>query len=107
MKRKKRWVPVSQLPGSASVQYEPLGVVLIIAPWNYPIYLALSPLVAAVGALLFGFFIVRLTPTYFAMLSLALVAVPVLGLEPEGLPRLRGLQKELDQPMPTKHPQGE
>jgi cell division protein FtsB len=32
-----------------------------------------------------------------AMLSLALVAVPVLVLEPEGLPRLRGLQHELDQ----------
>jgi len=31
------------------------------------------------------------------MLSLALVAVPVLVLEPQGLPRLRGLQKELDQ----------
>jgi cell division protein FtsB len=30
------------------------------------------------------------------MLSLALVAVPVLVLEPAGLPRLRGLQKELD-----------
>jgi cell division protein FtsB len=32
-----------------------------------------------------------------AMLSLALVAVPVLVLQPEGLPRLRALQKELDQ----------
>jgi cell division protein FtsB len=32
-----------------------------------------------------------------AMLSLALVAVPVLVLQPEGLPRLRGLQRELDQ----------
>jgi cell division protein FtsB len=32
-----------------------------------------------------------------AMLSLALVAVPVLILEPEGLPRLRALTKELDQ----------
>jgi cell division protein FtsB len=31
-----------------------------------------------------------------AMLSLALVAVPVLVLEPQGLPRLRGIQKELD-----------
>jgi cell division protein FtsB len=31
------------------------------------------------------------------MLGLALVAVPVLVLEPEGLPRLRALQKELDQ----------
>jgi cell division protein FtsB len=32
-----------------------------------------------------------------AMLALALVAVPVLVLEPEGLPRLRTLQKELDE----------
>jgi cell division protein FtsB len=31
-----------------------------------------------------------------AMLTLAFVAVPVLVLEPEGLPRLRGLQRELD-----------
>lgn len=31
-----------------------------------------------------------------AMLCLALVAVPVLVLQPEGLPRLRSLQKELD-----------
>jgi cell division protein FtsB len=31
------------------------------------------------------------------MLALALVAVPVLVLQPEGLPRLRGLQRELDQ----------
>ena len=46
MKRKKQRVPLSQLPGSAWVQYEPLGVVLIIAPWNYPVYLSLGPLVA-------------------------------------------------------------
>jgi len=31
------------------------------------------------------------------MLSLALVAVPVLVLQPQGLPRLRSLQKELDE----------
>jgi cell division protein FtsB len=31
------------------------------------------------------------------MLVLATVAVPVLVLQPEGLPRLRGLQRELDQ----------
>jgi len=38
-----------------------------------PMLLALpaAPLVAGLGALLFGFFIVRLTHTYFAMLSLA------------------------------------
>jgi cell division protein FtsB len=32
-----------------------------------------------------------------AMLSLALIAVPVLVLQPEGLPRLRALEKELDE----------
>jgi cell division protein FtsB len=31
-----------------------------------------------------------------AMLCLALIAVPLLVLEPAGLPRLRGLEKELD-----------
>src|ERR1700739_278265 len=47
MKRKKQRVPLSQLPGSAWVQYEPLGVVLILSPGNYPCYLSLGPLVAA------------------------------------------------------------
>jgi cell division protein FtsB len=32
-----------------------------------------------------------------AILSLALIAVPLLVLEPQGLPRLRALQKELDE----------
>jgi cell division protein FtsB len=32
-----------------------------------------------------------------AMLCLALIAVPLLVLEPAGLPRLRGLEKELDE----------
>jgi branched-chain amino acid transport system permease protein len=37
--------------------------------------LAAAPFVAAAGALLFGFFIVRLTHTYFAMLSLAFAQI--------------------------------
>ncbi len=32
------------------MQYEPLGVVLVIGPWNYPVYLTLGPLVAAIAA---------------------------------------------------------
>jgi len=32
------------------VQVEPKGVVLIIAPWNYPFYLALDPLASALAA---------------------------------------------------------
>jgi aldehyde dehydrogenase (NAD+) len=50
MKRKKVRLPLNQLPGSGWVQYEPLGVVLVIGPWNYPVYLTLSPLVAALAA---------------------------------------------------------
>jgi aldehyde dehydrogenase (NAD+) len=56
-KHLKRWIrrrrvplPLNQLPGRGWVQYDPLGVVLIIGPWNYPAYLSLAPLVAAVAA---------------------------------------------------------
>lgn len=45
-----RPVPLTQLPGLASVRPEPLGTVLVIGPWNYPVYLSLSPLVAALAA---------------------------------------------------------
>lgn len=38
------------LLGKSRIHYEPKGVVLIIAPWNYPFYLALAPLIAAVAA---------------------------------------------------------
>ncbi len=38
------------LPGRAEVQNQPLGVIGIIAPWNYPVQLAFAPLVAALAA---------------------------------------------------------
>ncbi|MGQ4618650.1 aldehyde dehydrogenase family protein [Nocardia sp. R7R-8] len=49
---KKRRQPLSpvQYPGSAWIQYEPLGVILIIGPWNYPVVLTLGPLIAALSA---------------------------------------------------------
>ena len=34
----------------AYVMYQPKGVVGVIAPWNYPVYLALGPLTAALAA---------------------------------------------------------
>jgi aldehyde dehydrogenase (NAD+) len=43
-------VPLSVQPAKAWYQYEPLGVVLIIGPWNYPLHLVLAPLVGAVAA---------------------------------------------------------
>src|SRR5213594_4483428 len=50
---------------------------LLVKRAGVPMLLALpaAPLAAAAGALLFGFFIVRLTHTYFAMLSLAFAQI--------------------------------
>ncbi|MEQ8240529.1 MAG: aldehyde dehydrogenase family protein [Cyclobacteriaceae bacterium] len=38
------------LGSSASIQYEPKGVVLIIAPWNYPFNLTIGPMISAIAA---------------------------------------------------------
>ncbi len=42
--------PLLSRPGSSRIIFEPYGVVLVIAPWNYPIQLSLSPLLAALAA---------------------------------------------------------
>lgn len=43
-------LPLHLKPGSARLVPEPLGTVLIIAPWNYPLQLLLAPLVPALAA---------------------------------------------------------
>lgn len=43
-------LPLVLFPGRARVVRQPLGVVLIIAPWNYPLHLALAPLVGVLAA---------------------------------------------------------
>jgi aldehyde dehydrogenase (NAD+) len=50
MRRRRVGLPLSQLPARGWIQYDPLGVVLVIGPWNYPFLLAMSPVVAAVAA---------------------------------------------------------
>lgn len=44
------WTARPLLPSKCRVIREPLGVALIIAPWNYPFQLAAGPLVAAIAA---------------------------------------------------------
>lgn len=49
-RRRRVSLSLNMLPGRGWYQYEPLGVVLVIGPWNYPVYLTLAPLVAAIAA---------------------------------------------------------
>ena len=53
----KRWMAVRRaptalhfLPASNRLMPQPLGVVGIVAPWNYPYYLAMAPALAALAA---------------------------------------------------------
>ena len=43
-------VPLALQPAQARVVPQPLGVVLVLAPWNYPLQLLLAPLVGALAA---------------------------------------------------------
>ncbi|AXQ46391.1 coniferyl aldehyde dehydrogenase [Pseudomonas vlassakiae] len=46
----RRAVGLAFQPASARVLYQPLGVVGIIVPWNYPLFLAIGPLTCALAA---------------------------------------------------------
>jgi len=50
MKPQKVSTPMSNQPGHSEVVYEPLGVVLIMGPWNYPFDVIVSPLIGAIAA---------------------------------------------------------
>lgn len=57
LKRLKKWCKPSKresglllAPSKVTVQYQPLGVVGIISPWNFPVILSLAPLVTALAA---------------------------------------------------------
>jgi aldehyde dehydrogenase (NAD+) len=50
MKLKKVPTNLMNLPGKSFIYKEPLGVVLIIGPWNYPLQLLFTPLVGAIAA---------------------------------------------------------
>ncbi|MCK8062312.1 MULTISPECIES: coniferyl aldehyde dehydrogenase [Vibrio] len=57
IKQLKKWCKPSKresglllAPSKVTVQYQPLGVVGIISPWNFPVILSLAPLVTALAA---------------------------------------------------------
>jgi len=50
MKPSARHVALHFQPAKARVEYQPLGVVGIMVPWNYPVFLALGPLITALAA---------------------------------------------------------
>ncbi|HJT98634.1 MAG TPA: aldehyde dehydrogenase family protein, partial [Rhodanobacteraceae bacterium] len=50
MRPRRRWANFLFLPAQTAVRPQPLGVVGIIAPWNYPLYLAVGPLTDALAA---------------------------------------------------------
>lgn len=43
-------LPLSLRAASAKIHKQPFGSVLIITPWNYPVFLAISPIAAAIAA---------------------------------------------------------
>ncbi|WP_426142216.1 coniferyl aldehyde dehydrogenase [Pseudomonas sp. DWP3-1-2] len=50
MKPARRKVGMAFQPASAKVVYQPLGVVGVIVPWNYPLFLAVGPMIGALAA---------------------------------------------------------
>ena len=50
MRTQRVWTPLHLLPATARIERQPLGVVGIISPWNYPLQLALGPAIAALAA---------------------------------------------------------
>lgn len=50
MKPRRKLPPLVAVPSISAVHMQPLGLNLIIAPWNYPIQLALGPLIPAIAA---------------------------------------------------------
>ncbi len=49
-KNKKVFTPIHLFPSKSKIVYEPLGVALIVAPWNYPFQLLINSLVGAISA---------------------------------------------------------
>lgn len=69
MRTRRVSTPVNLLPGRSELRPQPLGVVGVISPWNYPYQLAMLPVIGALAA---GNRVLlkpsELTPTFSALL---------------------------------------
>ncbi len=90
-KPRKVKVPLAYQPASARIVPEPKGVVLVIAPWNYPLQLLLSPMSAAIGA---GNAIVAKPSELAPVTSAALVELCARYLDPATITVVGGGVKE-------------
>ncbi len=50
MRTERRSTPLKMMPSRSRIVSEPLGISLIISPWNYPVQLLLNPLIGAISA---------------------------------------------------------
>ena len=50
MRPTRRHIALHMRSGSNHIEYQPLGVVGVISPWNYPVNLSLMPVVTAIAA---------------------------------------------------------
>lgn len=49
LKTKRLTTPLTHFPSISRMYHDPYGVVLIVAPWNYPFHLAIMPLIGAIA----------------------------------------------------------
>jgi coniferyl-aldehyde dehydrogenase len=79
MRPRRRRVAMHLRPGTAKVHYQPLGVVGIMSPWNYPVGLSLMPLATAIAAGNRA----MLKPSEFTPRTTELMAATLSGIFPE------------------------
>ena len=69
-KPKRVHTPLAQFSAKSWTQFEPYGVVLVMAPWNYPFQLSLEP---AIGAIAAGNTVI-IKPSAYASATSAIIA---------------------------------
>lgn len=83
--------PLAQFPSRSWTHPEPYGVVLIMAPWNYPVLLSLDPLIGAISA---GNCAVLKPSAYAPATSAVLAEIIAAALPPELVTVVQGGRKE-------------